>query len=92
MTEFFISNMGEIIEDNNPNHFKFEGKSTVPTTGEPPVLSGTMDSYYQNALEFEKEMFPLSKFAYATDIHRNELVIWNRSSRKLGFKQKIRII
>jgi hypothetical protein len=85
--------MNEIIDDDKSIRYaQFEGKKVVPATYEPPVLRCNKDTYYQNILEFAKEMFPLSKFAYASDIHRNELVIWNRCSRRLGFKQKIRII
>ncbi len=92
MVEFLISTVNEIIDDNNPNHFVFEGKTIVPAAGEPRVMICNKESYYQNALEFAKEMFPLSKFAYVTDIHRGELVIWNRTSKRLGFRQKIRLI
>jgi hypothetical protein len=59
---------------------------------ESPEMRCSKEYYYQNILEFTKEMFPLSAFAYVRDIHKNELIICNRSSRKLGFKQKIRMI
>jgi hypothetical protein len=91
MTEFLIAGIDEIIEDENPNYFKFEGKSIVPVTGEPMTLVGNKDSYYKTVSDFI-EPYPLSSFSYATDIHKNELLIWSRRSKKLGIRQKIRII
>lgn len=49
MTEFLISHMNEIIDDDNSIQYaQFEGKKIVPTTDEPPAMRGNKESYYAN--------------------------------------------
>ncbi len=85
----------EDLEDLQPiREFEIIGGRLLPKVGISNVVQYTPQSYLESVEAWctSDEWFPLEVYSYATNLHLNEIIIWNRYTKRVNYRQSIEII